>query len=102
MGQIEPPPVAIVECNAASGHEVSGLLKVPPRRAAEFEVFALIVCMSEVKAPPEIEQQALSTGTRGWRRKRVVGSESNGVSLRHIHCAMGRADSFGSSDRRCE
>src|SRR5208337_1473758 len=96
--QIDRLPVAVVEGEGTSWQKIAGLLKVACSAAAESEVPGRIRRVAEVKAPSEIEQQALARrmGLRRflrdarWRCRKRAGSLS-----RNLHRGCNGAHATG-------
>ena len=56
MGQIKGLPLAVVIGQRRNREKIAGFLKFPRPAIAEAEVSCGVICMTEVKAPPEVER----------------------------------------------
>jgi hypothetical protein len=75
MGQIDIPPIAIIECDGPRSQETSRFLEIAAPTAAESKVFRGVVGIPEVKAPAEVEQEPLASRARLWRLAGVAGGK---------------------------
>ena len=100
MRQIDGAPVAVIESNRAGGHEVPRLLEVPDPLGSIAEILRRIVRIPEVKAPAEIQQQALPSRTgQGSFRRRLSGRKRLMRLSAGLHREPHRTHSIGHRHR---
>jgi hypothetical protein len=85
VGQIHCAPISIVERKRAGSNEIACLLKIARLSGSESKVFGSIVRISEVEAPPKIQQKSLAPRARFPRIAGSADRKRPRLLLRHLN-----------------